>query len=237
MQKIMGYLRKACQQYDMIQDGDKIAVAVSGGKDSLVLLTALSQMRRFYPKKYEVAAITIDPSFNNKQGNFDSAARICEGLGVEYKIVRTEIAKIVFDIRKEPNPCSLCANLRRGALYNAAAETGCNKLALGHNNDDVIETFLMNIFKEGRVGCFSPVTRIEDKNITVIRPMVLAPEAQVISACRRGGITPIASLCPVDKHTTRQHIKDFINNTEREDRGFKLRLFTALRKSNTDGWS
>ncbi len=248
MQRIMGYVRKACQRYGMIQSGDRIAVAVSGGKDSLALLAAICEMRRFYPEKYEIAAVTADPCFNGVEGNYDEVFRLCEKYGVEYRLIRTEIAKIVFEIRKEPNPCSLCANMRRGALYAAAEEMGCNKLALGHNNDDVIETFLMNLFTEGRIGCFSPITRLEKRasdgnekpsghDITVIRPLVLAPESHVLSACRRNGIKPIPSLCPADKHTSRQKIKEFTANAEHTDKGFKLRLFTALCKSGVDGWN
>lgn len=243
MQKILGFMRKACQEYGMIHSGDRIAAAVSGGKDSLVMLAALCEMRRFYPQKYDVAAVTADMRFGGVTGDFGEAEKLCVKYGIEYRVIETDIAKIVFDIRKEANPCSLCSALRRGALYGAAEELGCNKLALGHNNDDVVQTFLMCLFNEGRIGCFSPVTNITPKDgrqghdITVIRPLILAPETSIISACEHDGITPIASSCPADKHTERQKIKEFIAQKEREHRGFKHRLFTALCGSGADGWT
>lgn len=150
-------------------------MGVSGGKDSLVLLAGLAQMKRFAEFDYDITAVTIDPGFNGVPNNYDAVARLCEKLDVPFSLVHTQIGEIVFDIRKEPNPCSLCANMRRGALHDAAKAAGCNKLALGHNNDDVIETFIMNLFNEGRIGCFSPKTHLDRKDITVIRPLVLAP--------------------------------------------------------------
>ncbi len=236
MQKVLGYMRKACQQYGMISDGDRIAVAVSGGKDSLVMLHALSEMRRFYPCGYEIEAVTVDLCFNSQKGDYSELTAICDRLGVHHTIVDTEIARIVFDIRKESNPCSLCANMRRGALVNTAEKLRCNKLALGHNNDDVVQTFLLNLFREGRIGCFSPVAHLKNREITLIRPLVLCPEKQILSACRKCGITPAASLCPADKKTERQRVKEWLNEKERADRGIKQRLFTALKNSGIDGW-
>ena len=176
MQKILGYIRRACQEFDLIEDGDRIAVGVSGGKDSLVLLAGLAHMRRFYEKKYELVAITLDPRFGGEDGDYSAVERLCESLGVEFHLIRTDIAEIVFDIRKEDSPCSLCAKMRRGALHDAAKQFGCNKIALGHNNDDAIETFMMNLFKEGRIGCFAPISYLSRKDITMIRPLVFAPE-------------------------------------------------------------
>lgn len=236
MQKILGYIRKAVQDFDLIQKGDRIAVGVSGGKDSLVLLAGLAQMRRFAEFDYDITAVTIDPGFNGVPNNYETVARLCEKLDVPFSLVHTQIGEIVFDIRKEPNPCSLCANMRRGALHDAAKAAGCNKLALGHNNDDVIETFIMNLFNEGRIGCFSPKTHLDRKDITVIRPLVLAPESQVLSACNRNGFEIVKSVCPADKTTTRQKTKEFLRDMEHKDKGFKLRMFTALRKSGVDGW-
>ena len=218
MQKILGYIRKAVQDFDLIQKGDRIAVGVSGGKDSLVLLAGLAQMRRFAEFDYDITAVTIDPGFNGVPNNYDAVARLCEKLDVPFSLVHTQIGEIVFDIRKEPNPCSLCANMRRGALHDAAKAAGCNKLALGHNNDDVIETFIMNLFNE------------------VIRPLVLAPESQVLSACNRNNLEIVKSVCPADKTTSRQKTKEFLRDMEHKDKGFKLRMFTALRKSGVDGW-
>lgn len=237
MQKIMGYIRKACQEFNLIENGDRIAVGVSGGKDSLALLAGLAGMRRFAEFSYELVAITLDPGFNGHQNDYEEVARLCEKLDVPFKLVHTNIGEIVFDIRKEPNPCSLCAKLRRGALHDAAIEAGCNKIALGHHKDDVIETFIMNLFKEGRVGCFAPKTYLSRKQITMIRPLVLAPESQIISACNRNNLEVVKSVCPADKNTTRETTKQFLSDMEKKDKGFKLRIFTALRKSGANGWA
>ena len=236
MQKIMGYVRRAVQEFGLIDKGDKIAVGISGGKDSLVLLSALAGMRRFEAFDYDIVAVTIDPGFNGTQNNYDAVARLCDRLQVPFSLVHTQIGEIVFDIRKEPNPCSLCANMRRGALHDAAKAAGCNKLALGHHNDDVIETFMMNLTKEGRIGCFSPKTHLDRKDITVIRPLVFAPESQVSAACKRNNLEVVKSVCPADKTTVRQQTKEFLANMESRDRGVKQRIFSALRKSGIDGW-
>ena len=236
MQKMLGYIRRACQDFDLIQDGDKIAVGVSGGKDSLVLLAALAKMRRFSEYNYEVYAVTLDPKFGGTENNYEEVARFCRELDVPFTLIHTDIWQIVFDIRKEPNPCSLCANMSRGALHDAAKSLGCNKIALGHHNDDVIETFIMNLFREGRVGCFSPKTYLSRKDITVIRPMVLAPEYQVAACCKRNGFNVVKSKCPADKTTVRQETKEFLAEMERKDKGFKQRIFGALRKSGVNGW-
>lgn len=236
MQKIMGYVRRAVQEFDLIEKGDKIAVGISGGKDSLVLLSALAGMRRFEAFDYDIVAVTIDPGFNGTQNNYDAVARLCDRLQVPFSLVHTQIGEIVFDIRKEPNPCSLCANMRRGALHDAAKAAGCNKLALGHHNDDVIETFMMNLLKEGRIGCFSPKTHLDRKDITVIRPLVFAPESQVSAACKRNDLEVVKSVCPADKTTVRQQTKEFLADMECRDKGVKQRIFSALRKSGIDGW-
>ena len=236
MQKIMGYVRRAVQEFGLIDEGDKIAVGISGGKDSLVLLSALAGMRRFEAFSYDIVAVTIDPGFNGVPNNYDAVARLCDRLQVPFSLVHTQIGEIVFDIRKEPNPCSLCANMRRGALHDAAKAAGCNKLALGHHNDDVIETFMMNLTKEGRIGCFSPKTHLDRKDITVIRPLVFAPESQVSAACKRNGLEVVKSVCPADKTTVRQQTKEFLADMESRDRGVKQRIFSALRKSGIDGW-
>ena len=236
MQKIMGYVRRAVQEFGLIDEGDKIAVGISGGKDSLVLLSALAGMRRFEAFSYDIVAVIIDPGFNGVLNNYDAVARLCDRLQVPFSLVHTQIGEIVFDIRKEPNPCSLCANMRRGALHDAAKAAGCNKLALGHHNDDVIETFMMNLTKEGRIGCFSPKTHLDRKDITVIRPLVFAPESQVSAACKRNNLEVVKSVCPADKTTVRQQTKEFLADMESRDRGVKQRIFSALRKSGIDGW-
>ncbi len=236
MQRILGYIRKACQEFDLIEDGDKIAVCVSGGKDSVVLLSGMAAMRRFYEKKYDIICLTVDPYFNGKSTDYSPVEDLCKEIGADFELVRTNIGEIVFDIRKEKNPCSLCANMRRGALNSAAKDLGCNKIALGHNNDDVIQTFMMNLFQEGRLGCFAPKTYLSRADISVIRPLVFAPEYAVISCAERNKLPVIKSNCPADKHTLRQTAKETLNRLEYEHRGVKERIFGALRKSGIDRW-
>ena len=236
MQKILGYMRRACQEFDLIEDGDKIAVGVSGGKDSLVLLCGLAEMRRFYEKKYDICAITLDPRFGGQETDYSPVARLCEKYGIEFKLVKTDIGEIVFDIRKEPNPCSLCAKMRRGALHDAAKSMGCNKLALGHNNDDAIETFVMNLLNEGRIGCFAPISYLSRKDITVIRPLVFAPEQAVMSCAKRNNLEIVKSRCPADKTTRRQWTKELLRSLDRDNRGTKERIFGAMRKAGIDRW-
>lgn len=236
MQKILGYIRRACQEFDLIEDGDKIAVGVSGGKDSLALLAGLAKMRRFYEKKYELVCVTLDPRFGGVETDYSPVEKMCGELDVEFRLIRTDIGEIVFDIRKEPNPCSLCARMRRGALHDAAKEAGCNKIALGHNYDDAVETFMMNLFQEGRIGCFSPISYLSRKDITLIRPLVLAPEHAIMSCVKRSGFDVVKSKCPADKHTARQSMKEFLAELEHQNHGVKQRIFGAMRKAGIDRW-
>lgn len=236
MQKILGYIRRACQEFDLIENGDQIAVGVSGGKDSLALLAGLAKMRRFYEKKYELVCVTLDPRFGGVETDYSPVAKMCGELDVEFRLIRTDIGEIVFDIRKEPNPCSLCAKMRRGALHDAAKEAGCNKIALGHNYDDAVETFMMNLFQEGRIGCFSPISYLSRKDITLIRPLVLAPEHAIMSCVKRSGFDVVKSKCPADKHTARQSMKEFLAELERQNHGVKQRIFGAMRKAGIDRW-
>ncbi len=229
-------MRKAIQEFDLIENGDRIAVGVSGGKDSLVLLKGLVLLRRFIGIDYTVTAITLDPHFNGEKGNYEPVAELCRELGVEYVLIDTHIGEIVFDVRKEEHPCSLCARMRRGALHDAAIANGCNKLALGHNFNDVVETFVMNLTIEGRLGCFSPKSYLSRKNITLIRPLVFAPEKDIRSAARRNELPIVKSKCPADGATTRQRIKLELAERDKADRGFSERLFGALRRSGLDGW-
>ncbi|MBO5163442.1 MAG: tRNA 2-thiocytidine biosynthesis protein TtcA [Ruminococcus sp.] len=230
MQKILGYLRKAVQKYNMIENGDKIAVGVSGGKDSLILLEGLVRLRGFIGTDYEITALSVDAMFGGTAADFSEITKYCEKLGVHHQIIPTHIGEIVFDIRKEKSPCSLCARMRRGALNNAAAELGCNKLALGHNSDDAAETFIMNLFTEGRIGCFSPVTVLEDKNLTIIRPLILAPEKDIRRAARRSALPVLESSCPADGHTNRQKAKLLLSDLERENHGVKSRIIGAIQR-------
>ena len=236
MQKILGYMRKAIQEFDLIQDGDKIAVGVSGGKDSLVLLEGLVRLKRFIGIDYEVTAITLDPRFGGADGDYSSVEKMCQRLGVGFILKRTRIGEIVFDVRQETNPCSLCARMRRGALHDAAKEAGCNKIALGHNYDDAVETFVMNLFNEGRLGCFAPKSYLSRKDITMIRPLVFAPEKEVRNAAKRSGLEVVKSKCPADGHTSREETKRFLAERNKADKGFSDRIFGAVRRAGLDGW-
>lgn len=236
MQRVMGYMRKAITEFHMIENGDRIAVGVSGGKDSVALLLGLHLLRRFIGIDYEVVALTLDPGFGGKETDYSAISELCEKYGIPYEIRRTQIGQIVFDERKEKNPCSLCARLRRGALHDAAKELSCNKLALGHHYNDVVETFMMNLFNEGRIGCFAPVTYLSRKDLTMIRPLVFAPEKDVAAAVRKGGLPVVKSVCPADGATSREAMKTFLREREHEDHGFTYRMFGALRRSGVDGW-
>ena len=236
MQKMIGYMRKAVQDYDMLRDGDRVAVGISGGKDSLVTLLGLARLRQFLGVDFSLAAITIDPGFGGVPGEYGSIRALCETLEIPYTVKLTQIGEIIFDIRKESNPCALCAKMRRGSLHDAAKEAGCNKLALGHNYDDAVETFVMNLFNEGRIGCFSPVTYLSRKDITVIRPLIYAPETEVRSAARRLELPVASSACPADKNTNRQQTKDWLYSMERQHKGIKQRLFGAFCRGGVDGW-
>lgn len=236
MQRILGYMRKAIQEFDLIQDGDKIAVGVSGGKDSMVLLQGLYLLKRFIGINYDLIAITLDPQFNGTPGNYEPVRKACEEMGIPYYLKPTDIGQIVFGIRQEPNPCSLCARMRRGALHDAAIEMGCNKIALGHHYDDVVETFMMNLFNEGRLGCFSPKSYLSRKDLWMIRPLVFAPEKEVRKAAAKYDLPIVKSKCPADGHTSRQQMKEFLLQQEKDRDGFKYRLFGALRRSGIDGW-
>lgn len=236
MQKILGHMRKAINEYDLIHNGDRICVGVSGGKDSIVLLHGLSLLRRFIGIDYEIIALTLDMGFNGTSGDFTPLADFCQKSEIEYHVIRTQIGEIVFDVRKEPNPCSLCARMRRGALHNAAVSLGCNKIALGHNYDDVVETFIMNLFTEGRIGCFSPISFLDRKQIHLIRPLVLAYEREIKKACLKNELPIIKSRCPADGSTNRQKTKEFIAEMEQNSHGFKDRIFGAMKRGNVDGW-
>ena len=195
LKRILSYTRRAVDDYQMIEEGDRIAVGVSAGKDSLALLYALAEMRRFYPKKYELIAITVDMGFPNT--SFDGIKALCEKLDVKYHIAPTQIYQIIFEERKEKSPCSLCAKMRRGVLYNTAKELGCNKVALGHHFDDAIETFMLNLFFEGRIGCFSPVTYLSRIDLTMIRPLLYAAEKSVRQFAEKAELPVVKSTCPL----------------------------------------
>ncbi|RXE60402.1 tRNA 2-thiocytidine biosynthesis TtcA family protein [Acetivibrio mesophilus] len=234
LQKLLGYTRKALDDYNMIDDGDKIAIGISGGKDSLTLLYALSHLRRFYPKKYDIEAITVRMGY--KGMNFSPVRQLCRELGVNYTIVETEIAGILFSRRNETNPCSLCARMRKGAFNIKAKELGCNKEAYAHHYDDAVETMMMSLIYEGRFHCFSPVTYLDKSGITLIRPLIYVREADIKGFRNAYGLPVVKNLCPVDGYTKRQYIKELIKKLQSETPGLKERLFHAIQASNTDGW-
>ena len=233
--RILSFVRRAVDDYNMIEEGDRIAVGISGGKDSLTLLAAMARLRLFYPKKFEVVGITVDMGFEGS--DYSAIETFCRDLNVEYKIVKTEIAKIIFDVRKESNPCSLCAKMRRGSLHAAAVEAGCNKVALGHHYDDAVETFMMNLFFEGRLGCFSPTSYLSNRKITLIRPMIYAQEKDVKYFTRRQNLPVLTSLCPEDHATERENMKQLLKELEKGNEGLRHRIFHAMCKSNIDGFA
>jgi tRNA(Ile)-lysidine synthase TilS/MesJ len=233
---MMSHMRSCMEKYDMISDGDRIAVGVSGGKDSLALLRCLAEMRRFYPRRYELVALTIDPCFGGVPGDYSGVEKLCEELGVEYVIKRTELAKVIFETRKEKNPCSLCARMRRGALHDAAKEAGCGKLAMGHHLDDAAETFMMNLLNGGHIGCFSPVTYMSRKDLYVIRPMLFCRESEAARVVRRLGLPVVKSSCPADGTTERQAVKDMLTGLEKKYGDVRSKIIGAMQDKGVDGW-
>lgn len=234
LKRILGQARRAIQDYDMIHEGDRIAVGVSGGKDSLTLLIALRKLIDFYPARFEVKAVTL--SMGIGEPDYSPVRQLCEDIGVEYVIEDTYIGKIVFEARQESNPCSLCANLRRGALNNAALRLGCNKVALAHNRDDAIETLLLSTFYEGRIHTFSPVTYLDRKGIHVIRPLLYVEEKQIKAFIKENGIQVVQNPCPANGKTKRQYIKDLLTNLSFDNREIKNNIFGAIKRSDLDGW-
>lgn len=234
LQQVYSLVRRAIDDYHMITPGDKIAVGISGGKDSLTLLCALQGLRRFYPLPFELCAVTVDLGFDNL--NLDKIKALCSSLDVEYHILKTDIAKIVFDDRKESNPCSLCAKMRKGALNEAMKAIGCNKAAYAHHKDDVVETMMMSLFYEGRFHTFCPVTYLERTGITVIRPLIYMREADVIGFVHKYDVPVVKSPCPADGHTKREYIKNLLRDINRKTPGVKDRVFTAIQSGRLEGW-
>ena len=234
LQKLLSYTRRAIDSYEMIDNGDKIAVGISGGKDSLTLLYALAELRRFYPKKFDLIAITVNLGFDN----FDTTKieQLCKELYVPYYIVDTEIYDIVFNIRKEKNPCSLCAKMRKGALYNAVKELDCNKVAYAHHKDDFIETMMMSMIYEGHFYCFPPKTYLDRMELTIIRPFLYVEEADVIGFKNKYNLPVVKNPCPADGATRREYVKQLIRSINHENPGAKTRLFTALINGHIPDW-
>lgn len=235
LQQLLSYTRKAVDEYQMIEEGDHIAVGISGGKDSLTLLYALQGLRRFYPHPFKLCAVTVDLGFDNLK--LDKISDLCEDLDVPYHIIHTDIAKIIFEDRRESNPCSLCAKMRKGALNDAMKAIGCNKVAYAHHKDDVVETMMMSLIYEGRLHTFRPVTYLDRTDITVIRPLVYMNEADVIGFVNKYKVPVVKSPCPADGHTKREYIKNLVQKINLESPGVKGRIFTAIQSGKLDGWS
>ena len=235
IKRVLSYTRRAIDDYGMIEAGDRIAVGVSAGKDSLTLLCALAELRRFYPIPFELHAITIDMGFAEGM-DFDPIRRLCEELNVPYTIVPTEIYRVVFEIRKEASPCSLCAKMRRGALHNAAKDLGCNVVALGHHFDDAVETFMLNLFFEGRLGCFSPVSFLTRTELRLIRPMIYLPEKDVRYFAGKAELPVVKSPCPADGDTQREEMKQLLGRLDRENKGLRYRIFGAMQRGEISGF-
>ena len=230
-----GLVRRCVEDYDMIAPGDTVAVGVSGGKDSLVLLMALNELRRYYPKPFTLEAITVELGFDGM--DFTPVAELCETLGVPYTRLKTDIKEVVFDVRKEDNPCSLCAKMRRGALNDLMREQGYNKIALGHHYDDAIETLLMNLLFEGRIGCFQPVTYLDRTGITQIRPLLYSREEETRRVARRLELPVVENPCPANGRSRRQEVKELIAGLEGRYPDIKQKLFGSLQRYPLYGWN
>lgn len=230
MRKVLGCMRKAVQEFDMISPGDVIGVGISGGKDSLALLQGLHLLKNFYPVPYEIKAFSIDMGYEGF--DFDPVRRYCEKLGVEYVVEKTNIYRIVFEVREEKNPCALCANLRRGALYNLLKKHGVKKAALGHHRDDAIETLLLSMLFEGRIHSFKPVTYLDRQEITVIRPLAYAEEKDIIGAVKRLGMPVIKSRCPAEGRSRRDYMKDLLRQIDKDIPKGREHLMKALNNPN-----
>ena len=233
MKHILSYMRKAIEDYNMIEDGDKIAVGLSGGKDSITLLMGLKALQRFYEKKYEVIAISINPGFDFF--NSDFLKNTCEKIGVQFVEEKTHIKEIVFDIRNEKNPCSLCANLRRGIINSVAIRENCNKIALGHNQDDVLETFLLNLLYTGSINTFAPVSYMDRTKITLIRPLVYLPEKETKRFVKKNNIKIMPKACPMDGYSRREDMKTQIFKWQKDIPMIRANLFGAIQR-NIEGW-
>lgn len=236
MKKLLSLTRAAVDKYNMIEAGDKIAVGVSGGKDSLALLYALAKLRDFYPKPFSLVAVTLDYQFNGIAEDYTEIEALCKELQVEYIVRRTNLWEVIFETRKEKNPCSLCAKMRRGLLHDTAVANGCNKVALGHHMDDAAETFLMNLLNGGKIGCFSPVSYLSNKKLYLIRPLIFAYEKDVAAAARRENLPVVKSRCPMDKVSNRQNMKELLRSLEKDYPAVRKKIVGALERSHIDSW-
>ena len=236
MQKHCGMMRAAIDKYNMIDEGDRIAVGVSGGKDSLALLYGLANIRKYYPKKFDVVALIVDPCFEGVPADYSTIEQYCKEQDITCVIRTTELYKIIFEEKKAESPCALCARMRRGILHNMAKEQNCNKLALGHHSEDAAETFMMNLFNGGIAECFRPVTYLSIKDITVIRPMIFCDEHKIVSLAQRYDFPVVKSRCPMDKNTERERTGELIKELSQKYPDLKTKLLGALQRGNISGW-
>ena len=232
MQRILSHMRKAIEEYHMIEENDKIGICLSGGKDSITLLHAFKALQRFYPKKFEIIAISIDPGFDFF--DIELLQNTCDKLEIPLFIEKSHAKEIVFDIRKEKNPCSLCANLRRGIIKSIAIREGCNKIALGHNQDDVLETFLLNLFYTGSIGTFSPVSYMDRTGITLIRPLIYTPEKDTKRFVKKNNLTIMPKVCPMDGTSKREYMKEMIITLQKDIPMIRANLFGAIQRNLPD---
>ena len=233
MQRILSHMRKAIEEYRMIEEGDKIAICLSGGKDSITMLHAFKNLQIFYPKKFDIIAVSVNPGFEFFDTSF--LENICNKIDVPLFIEKSNAKEIVFDIRKEKNPCSLCANLRRGVINSIANREGCNKIALGHNQDDVLETFLLNLLYAGNIGTFSPVSYMDRSKVTLIRPLVYTPEKEIKRYIKRNDISVMAKVCPMDGTSKREDMKNLIFSLSKNIPMIRANLFGAIQR-NLEDW-
>lgn len=236
MQKLLSLVRAAAEKYNMIEDGDKIAVCVSGGKDSAVMLLCLINLKRFYPKQFELCAVTIDPQFYGERSDFSEIEKICRDNNIEYTVKRTDLYNVIFEVRKESNPCSLCARMRRGLLHDTAKELGCNKIALGHHLDDAAETFIMNLFGNGRAECFSPVSYLSRKDLYMIRPLIFAYERDIVRVANKENVPVVKSRCPADEKTNREDTKKLLSELEKTYPALRQKIVGAMQRGGISGW-
>lgn len=236
MKELLSKTRAAIDKYKMIDKGDRIAVGVSGGKDSLVLLCLLNRLSKFYPNRFSIIAVSVDPCFFGQETDYSKIEKLTKELGVEFTVRRSNLYNVVFNRLKEKNPCSLCANIRRGILHNMALDCGCNKIALGHNFEDSIETFFMNLLEGGTLNCFSPKSYLSRKALFLIRPMIFCEENKIISLAESMRLPIIESPCPADKSTNRQQTKELIKELSVSYPGLQTKVMTAMQKAGLSGW-
>ena len=235
MQHILGLVRRCVEDYRMIAPNDRLAVGVSGGKDSLLTLVALAKLRRFYPIPFTLEAITLEMGMPGM--DFSPVAALCEKLEVPYQRIQVPVYQIVFEERREKNPCSLCAKLRRGSLNTALTERGIHKIALGHHYDDAIETLLMNLLFEGRIGCFQPVTYLNRTDVTQIRPLLYCREDEIRRTAERLRLPVVHNPCPADGSSRRQEVKELIGQLEKTYPDLKQKLFGSIQRYPLYGWA